>query len=54
MDGIAVKSSLTFGANENNPVDLLRDRDFLEVDTGDYVPREFDAVIMIEDVNFEG
>jgi molybdenum cofactor synthesis domain-containing protein len=54
MDGIAVKSSLTFGANENNPVDLLRNRDFLEVDTGDYVPREFDAVIMIEDVNFEG
>ena len=54
MDGIAVKSSLTFTANENNPVDLLRDRDFLEVDTGDYVPREFDAVIMIEDVNFEG
>ena len=54
MDGIAVKSSLTFGANENNPVNLLRDQDFLEVDTGDYVPREFDAVIMIEDVNFEG
>lgn len=54
MDGIAVKSSLTFAANENNPVDLLRDRDFLEVDTGDYVPRELDAVIMIEDVNFEG
>ena len=53
MDGIAVKSSLTFGANENNPIDLLRDRDFIEVDTGDYVPREFDAVIMIEDVNFE-
>ncbi len=54
MDGIAVKSPLTFAANENSPVDLLRDRDFLEVDTGDYVPREFDAVIMIEDVNFEG
>lgn len=54
MDGIAVKSSLTFAANENNPVDLLRERDFIDVDTGDYIPREFDAVIMIEDVNFEG
>lgn len=52
MDGIAVKSSVTFAANENNPVDLLRGRDFIDVDTGDYIPREFDAVIMIEDVNF--
>jgi molybdenum cofactor synthesis domain-containing protein len=54
MDGIAVKASLTFGANENNPVNLLRKRDFIDVDTGDYVPRQFDAVIMIEDVNFDG
>jgi len=54
MDGIAVKAELTFGANENNPIDLLRNRDFIEVDTGDYVPQEFDAVIMIEDVNFHG
>ncbi|MGI5911627.1 MAG: molybdopterin biosynthesis protein [Syntrophomonadaceae bacterium] len=52
MDGIAVKSSLTFSANENNPIDLKRNRDFIEVDTGDYIPPEFDAVIMIEDVNF--
>jgi len=54
MDGIAVKSSLTFAANENNPVDLVKEREFIEVDTGDYIPREFDAVIMIEDVNFQG
>ncbi|MBC7075034.1 MAG: molybdopterin biosynthesis protein [Syntrophomonadaceae bacterium] len=52
MDGIAVKASLTYGASETNPVSLLKGRDFIEVDTGDYIPREFNAVIMIEDVNF--
>lgn len=52
MDGIAVKASSTFNASEVNPV-TLRSEDFIEVDTGDYIPRQFDAVIMIEDVNFE-
>lgn len=51
MDGIAVKAASTYGANEINPV-LLEANDFIEVDTGDYVPTSFDAVIMIEDVNF--
>lgn len=53
MDGIAVKALSTFGANENNPVKLKSGQDYIEIDTGDYVPREFDAVIMIEDVNFD-
>lgn len=51
MDGVAVKASTTYGASETNPVTLKKDQ-FLEVDTGDYVPAEYDAVIMIEDVNF--
>lgn len=54
MDGIAVKASSTFAANEVNPINLKKDQDYIEVDTGDYVPREFDAVIMIEEVNFLG
>ncbi|MBO8159286.1 molybdopterin biosynthesis protein [Thermosyntropha sp.] len=54
MDGIAVKASMTFKASERNPVKLKLNQDYIEVDTGDYVPREFDAVIMIEDVNFTG
>ncbi len=51
MDGIAVKASSTAGATEVNPVTLTAD-DFFEVDTGDYIPAHFDAVIMIEEVNF--
>lgn len=51
MDGIAVKASSTFGASETNPV-VIKEHDFLEVDTGDYIPPQFDAVIMIEDVNY--
>ncbi len=53
MDGIAVKALDTFGANESNPV-ILDKNQYIEVDTGEYVPRSFDAVIMIEDVNFQG
>jgi putative molybdopterin biosynthesis protein len=47
MDGIAVKSTDTFGASEQHPVTLPR---AVRVNTGNVVPPEFDAVIMIEDV----
>ena len=47
MDGIAVKSQDTTGAGEQRPVIL---RDYLRVNTGNIVPSQFDAVIMIEDV----
>jgi molybdenum cofactor synthesis domain-containing protein len=47
MDGIAVKSTHTTGASEQRPVTL---RDFRRVNTGNVVPPEYDAVIMIEDV----
>ncbi len=50
MDGIAVVSSETKGASEQHPVTVRAAR----VNTGNVVPHEFDAVIMIEDVWEEG
>ncbi len=52
MDGIAVRAADTYGANERSPILIPPDR-YLEVDTGDYVPDGYDAVIMIENVNYE-
>ena len=52
MDGIAVRAADTYGATERTPVVIKPDH-YVEVDTGDYVPNNFDAVIMIEDVNYE-
>lgn len=54
MDGIAVKAYKTYQASEAQPVKLIKDEDFIHVDTGDPIPDDFDAVIMIERVNFEG
>lgn len=51
MDGVAVKASSTYGATEIKPINIPLD-ECLEVDTGDYVPKDYDAVIMIEDINF--
>jgi putative molybdopterin biosynthesis protein len=51
MDGIAVQAAFTYHASEVNPINLAP-HEILMVDTGDYVPPEYDAVIMIEDVNF--
>ncbi|MFA4825618.1 MAG: molybdopterin biosynthesis protein [Methanoregula sp.] len=47
MDGIAVRSRDTIGAGDRNPVTLDH---FARVNTGNIIPPEFDAVIMIEDV----
>jgi putative molybdopterin biosynthesis protein len=47
MDGIAVRSRDTIGSGDQNPVTLDH---FTRVNTGNIVPPEFDAVIMIEDV----
>ena len=47
MDGIAVRSKDTKGASEQHPVILP---DAARVNTGNVVPPEYDAVIMIEDV----
>ncbi len=49
MDGIVLNSKVTFGATETTPVILEAD-DYVVVDTGDPVPKDLDAVIMIEDI----
>jgi len=51
MDGIAVRSEDTLGASEQSPVTLP---DATRINTGNVVPGEYDAVIMIEDVWIEG
>lgn len=50
MDGIAVVSNKTYGADERNPKRLKINDDFVYIDTGDPIKEPFDAVIMIEDV----
>lgn len=52
MDGFAVRARDTFGAAENNPVRLKIGTQAFPVDTGDVMPQDCDAVIMIEDVHF--
>ena len=51
MDGIAVVSEETADASEQRPVTL---RDAVRVNTGNVVPPEYDAVVMIEDVHVDG
>ncbi|HWQ98036.1 MAG TPA: molybdopterin biosynthesis protein [Clostridia bacterium] len=48
MDGIAVAARHTFGATETTPV-LLREGEYVLVDTGDPLPEGCDAVVMTED-----
>lgn len=50
MDGIALKAERTFGASEKNHIELQEEVDFIVVDTGDPIPREYDCVIMVEDL----
>ncbi len=50
MDGIALRASVTFGASDTTPVILEEGIDYICVDTGDPIPDEYDAVVMIEDV----
>ncbi len=49
MDGIAVLAADTFGATETAPILLPPDR-FVTVNTGDAMPDDADAVIMIEEI----
>ena len=49
MDGVGVNAKDTFGATETTPV-TLRPGQFIVLDTGDPVPDDKDAVIMVEDV----
>ena len=49
MDGVAVKAETTFAASERTPV-TLTEADYVTVDTGDPLPDDCDAVIMVEDL----
>ena len=49
MDGAALRASDTFGATETTPVTLSAEQ-FTVVDTGDPIPENCDAVIMVEDI----
>lgn len=49
MDGVAVKAEITFTASERAPV-TLTPADYTVVDTGDPLPDNADAVIMVEDL----
>ncbi len=50
MDGIAAKSERTSLASDRNHITLTEGVDYIVVDTGDPIPRQFDCVIMVEDL----
>ena len=49
MDGVAVTAKDTFGATETTPV-TLQPNQYIVLDTGDPIPEDRDAVIMVEDI----
>ena len=51
MDGIAVHFRNLAGANEANPIILTYPGQYMPINTGNLLPDEFDAVVMIEDVH---
>ena len=51
MDGIAVSAADTFGASDTTPI-FLTPEQYMVVDTGDPLPEDRDAVIMVEEVVF--
>ena len=51
MDGIAVKAENTYGATERLPMTLTMEKDAVWVNTGQPLPKPYNAVIMIEDVH---
>lgn len=54
MDGIAIQASDSFGASENNPIELISEENAFYVNTGHVLPENTDSVIMIEHVNKKG
>ena len=51
MDGIAVRAESTHGASEDSPRILSMGHEAFFVNTGNPIPPEMDAVIMIEEVH---
>jgi len=54
MDGIAVRAKDTFGASDVSPRKLELGEEAFEIDTGDPLPADCNAVIMIEQVELAG
>ncbi len=50
MDGVALRAQSTFEAREGAPVELVPDRDFEWINTGNPMPEGMDAVVMVEHV----
>jgi putative molybdopterin biosynthesis protein len=50
MDGVAVNAEGTYEAHEQRPLHLKKGEQFAYVDTGNAIPQQFNAVIMIENV----
>ncbi|MEW6363013.1 MAG: molybdopterin biosynthesis protein [Acidobacteriota bacterium] len=50
MDGLAVRASSTFGARPEAPIFIQGGSGAVPVNTGDPLPEETDAVVLIEDV----
>ncbi len=50
MDGVAVNYEKTLDATEVNHITLIKNIDYIEVDTGDYIPPNYNAVIMVENI----
>jgi len=53
MDGIAVKADTTYGASEAHPKTLSVGREAFFVNTGNALPENTDAVVMIENVQVQ-
>ena len=51
MDGVAVRAADTVGATETAPLTLHVGEQAQWVDTGDPLPQQFDAVVMVEEVH---
>ena len=51
MDGIAVKAETTYGASEESPKQLAIGKEAFFINTGNPIPQDTDAVIMIEEVH---
>ena len=54
MDGVAVSAADTLGATETSPRRLTLGAEAVWIDTGDAMPPDADAVIMVEDVHNRG
>lgn len=50
MDGVAVNAEDTYEAHEQHPLHLKKGEQFAYVDTGNAIPPQYNAVIMVENI----